>query len=469
MKHLLQILAVTICLAVPVTPPWAQPPHQHLIAVTSTADTGSGSLRDAVATARSGDTIVFNVTVPIALDSPVTIARNLTIDGPATVNAGLATELFIVNSGLSVTIRALSMGGGFGPGVGCIQNDGALSLVNSNIQGTEAIGGDGAISNSGTMTITNSTISGNSSLLGTGGINNFGTMTITKSTISANQVSESSGGGIYNSGTLSITDSTLSSNSAGGFAGGLGGAIANGGTLNVTNCAFKGNQAENGGGAIVSGGTLNVINSTFIDSGESLRRDAIVLTFGTATLTNSTLENVGDLFVAGGSVSLKGVILVGGEGVPAGEFPNCLGAVSDNGYNISDDNSCAFSAVGSQNGTDPKLDPNGLQNNGGPTQTIALLSGSPAIDAIPIADCTDQASPSNRITTDQRGDLRPDPGEFACDIGADEFQDLAGQANCYIKSVAALAQQYGGLKAAASACGFSIGALKTAITTSCGG
>ena len=64
------------------------------------------------------------------------------------------------------------------------------------------------------------------------------------------------------------------------------------------------------------------------------------------------------------------------------------------------------------------LDPEGLQENGGFTATIALLAGSPAIDAIPAADCTDQNG--NAITTDQRGVARPQGN--GCDIGAFEVQ-----------------------------------------------
>ncbi len=74
--------------------------------------------------------------------------------------------------------------------------------------------------------------------------------------------------------------------------------------------------------------------------------------------------------------------------------------IADAGYNISDDATCGFSATGSRNSTNPMLDPAGLQNNGGPTATIALDSESPAIDAIPLADCTDLNS--NPIHTDQR-------------------------------------------------------------------
>jgi hypothetical protein len=66
-----------------------------------------------------------------------------------------------------------------------------------------------------------------------------------------------------------------------------------------------------------------------------------------------------------------------------------------------------------------------LQNNGGPTETIALDSGSPAVDAIPFASCTDQATPPSRLKRDQRGMPRPDPEDGLkgqCDIGAYELQ-----------------------------------------------
>ena len=98
--------------------------------------------------------------------------------------------------------------------------------------------------------------------------------------------------------------------------------------------------------------------------------------------------------------------------------PNCFGFApsSDGGYNLDDGTSCGFSTANhSLSSLDPLLDPAGLQSNAGPTQTIALLSGSPAIDAIPpgINGC------GTTIATDQRGVSRPQgPG---CDIGAFEL------------------------------------------------
>jgi hypothetical protein len=92
----------------------------------------------------------------------------------------------------------------------------------------------------------------------------------------------------------------------------------------------------------------------------------------------------------------------------AGNSPsNCSGTIADAGHNLSSDNSCVFTGAGSLNNTDPMLGP--LADNGGPTLTLALLPGSPAIDA-----GDDSAAPP----TDQRGVARPVGA--ASDIGAYE-------------------------------------------------
>jgi hypothetical protein len=229
----------------------------------------------------------------------------------------------------------------------------------------------------------------------------------------------SQGGAILNNGTLNVTNSTFSANQAiggslGGGGDGEGGAILNNGTLNVTNSTFFANHATGGkaprdpvvghgeGGAIYNQGTLSVTDSTF-----------------SANQATGSAPAGGGINNNGATVTLKGTILA------ASSPGNCGGsAVTDAGYNISDDSTCGFSATGSaMNGVnvDPKLAP--LADNGGPTMTFALESGSPAIDAVPLADCTDQASPTpNPIITDQRGFGRPDPGDSpaACDIGAYE-------------------------------------------------
>jgi hypothetical protein len=100
------------------------------------------------------------------------------------------------------------------------------------------------------------------------------------------------------------------------------------------------------------------------------------------TVTNCTFSENSSGEVPGsavfGQASLKSTIMANSS-----LGSNCFETVTDAGYNISDDTSCGFSATSSRNNTDPMLDRAGLSNNDGPTHTIALLDGSPAIDAIP--------------------------------------------------------------------------------------
>jgi len=167
------------------------------------------------------------------------------------------------------------------------------------------------------------------------------------------------------------------------------GGIANFGTLTVTNSTLSGNNGGYGGGIYNGiGATLTVTNSTFSGTGAALGGGIHHDEFfgGTATLQNTIIANS-----------------------PSGG--NCSGTIDDSGGNLSDDTTCRFTAASSFNNTDPQLDPDGLQNNGGQTQTIALLTCGPAIDAA--VNCPPPA-------TDQRGVSRPQGS--ACDIGAFELK-----------------------------------------------
>jgi fibronectin-binding autotransporter adhesin len=411
----------------------------------NTLDDSSGnrdcSLRDAINAAngtptsgstctRAGsgrDTIWFSVTGTVQLGGtlPQVTDRGLTINGPAspriTIDGGGSVQVMQVASGATLNLQNLPITRGY-------DND---------------VGG-GGIENFGTLTVTNSTFSSNSADQGGlgGGIYNQGTLTVTNSTFSGNSANaDGEGGGIFNSNMLTVTNSTFSGNS--GIAGD---GIYNQGTLIVTNSTFSGNSGDSSGSGIFNDRTLTVTNSTF--SGNNAAQGGSILNFS-------------------GSASLKGTILAASSG------GNCSGGITDAGYNISDDSTCGFARTGSANngdGVDPLLSTAGLANNGGPTQTIALAPGSPAIDTITLADCTDQTSPPNRLITDQRGALRPDAGEVLCDIGAYEVQDLAGQPLCGVKSVLALIRQFGSIEAAVSALGFpNVIALLKAMAISCGG
>src|SRR6266403_324502 len=294
----------------------------------------------------------------ITVTSTKIISADTTIDGGSvvTISGGGTVMVFIV-AGAGVT----------------------LALDNVTISGGNSVGAGGAIFNSsGTVTVTNSTFSGNSASRTGGAIFNTsgGTLTVTNSTFSNNSAAADSGA-IRNDGTLTVTNSTFSNNNAGHDGGAI---FNNSGSPTVTNSTFSGNSAATDGGAIFNGSTLTV------------------------TVTNSILANS----TSGGncSVSDRG------------------GPITDGGHNIDDGGTCGFTGTNCATTTgtsfcktDPLLDPAGLANNGGATQTIALEAGSPAINAANETVCA--APPVNNL--DQRGFVRPGVGATNCSIGAYEF------------------------------------------------
>jgi CSLREA domain-containing protein len=238
---------------------------------------------------------------------------------------------------------------------------------------------------------------------GTNGIFvNSGVLTLNNLTIS-NSATTGNGGGVLNNGNLTVTNSTFLGNSAN-----TGGAIFNSdaGVLSVTNCTFSGNIGTSGGGGAIftnNGGTID--SSTFSANSSVLVGNTGAAIFGngtTITVSNSILAN---------SI---------GFNCPVGQVVEVIG---NGGGNISDDSSCGFGSSTGANGKTigdgvlPLLDPSGPQNNGGPTRTIGLQPNSPAVNAVPIANCP---------PTDQRGDPRPDPADNSgtCDIGAFESIDV---------------------------------------------
>ena len=306
-----------------------------------------------------------------------------------------------------------------------------LTVTNLNDSGAGSLRGQIAAANpgdtiafqpglTGTITLTSAglaiikslTISGpGATILAVSGNNLFQVFGVTAGTvfISGLTIENGNGGGIFrDAAPLTVTDCIISGNTGGGIytEGGAGN------SLTVIGSTISGNKAGAGGGIFVSNGGLTVINSTI--SGNT--GGGIVNSLGIVSVTNSTISgNTGAGIDGGVGASLKSAIVantIGGV--------NCLNAVTSLGYNLSDDGTCGFGATGDLNNTPAGLDPNGLQNNGGPTPTIALLLSSPAVNAIPISACTDQSVPTPLpVTTDQRGVLRPQgPG---CDVGAFEL------------------------------------------------
>jgi len=331
--------------------------------VTNLNDSGAGSLRDAIDTACAGSTITFapGLTGTITLTSgDLIISRTLTIQGPGaqviTISGNQQWRIFTL---FNTTPASLSLSG--------------LSLRNGNGQSTvnfnQGIGG--AVYFSGTpgnaLTLTDLTIADNTTDFG-GGVyagGNTATITVLRSTIAGNVGGQ--GGGMVSEGngqTVNLMRSTFSGNTASSTGGGI--AIRTDGTVNVVNCTIAGNQASNaqGGGigiAINVNVSVNLVNSTITNNqGGGLQ----LIQRATANVRNTllALNGGGDAqFVFGGTFISSGYNLFG-TGVPAD----------------------AVQAT-DQVGVDPllELDGNGkpkLAFNGGPTQTIRLLPGSPAID-----------------------------------------------------------------------------------------
>ena len=368
-----------------------------------TRQTACKTIGHAISLASSGDTIGVgsatyseNLTISISLKIIGSGAATTIIDG-----GGLQTVV-VIQSGSQVALSALTVqnGSNCGTFLGAgVVNNGMLTVNSSAISGNSTIGFGGGLYNSGTLILNKTTISGNNAGgIGCGGygdgegggIYNVGTMTLVASTISGNTArgaciggecfySSGHGGGVYNDAVLTIVNSTITGNAAEAgngfkFRTATGGGIDNEGTIAISNSTLSGNSAE-GGSQYAHGG--NIYNS----SAYTVIQNSIV--------ANST----------------------------AGR--NCFGGMNSHGYNLSSDSSCSFNGPGDLNNTDPKLGP--LQNNGGPTQTQALLSGSPAIDAGNPAGCTDGRG--HLLATDQRGMPRPDPEDSGgCDMGAYESQ-----------------------------------------------
>ena len=351
-----------------------------------------------------GDYRIFNVTSPGAVtfsgltisNGRLSFASNVT-DGGAGINNASSATVNVTNCTLSDNSTVFSFQPFFvGSGGAILNGQGTLNVTNSTLSnnsntGFGGSGGDGgAIANSGTATITNSILSNNFSRGIGGAIYSNGSMTVDSSTISDN--SARFAGGIYNAGTLDITQSTLSNN----ITSDNGGGVANANILTVTNSTLSGNSANQGGG-ISNFATANITSST--------------LSNNSASTNGGGVENSGSIKIDSSIVALNTA--------PAG--PNFFGVVTSQGHNAVGDTSGStfIPAGGDQIGVTPaQLNLGVLQNNGGPTQTIALGTGSVAIDAGDDAILV----PPLSLTTDQRGTGFPRKSGIHVDVGAFELQ-----------------------------------------------
>ncbi|MGC9356886.1 MAG: choice-of-anchor Q domain-containing protein [Anaerolineae bacterium] len=441
--------------------------------VTTTAESGPGSLPQVIADAQSGDTITFDLTYPaeILIDEPldeILIDKDLTITGPGadllTVKTsnypgGGSTRLFKIAAGASVTMTDMtfanasgysSTGHPDGEG-GAIYNAGSLALIRCTLTNNTGMEG-GAIYNNGTLLLKQSLISDNfggeddsaNDAYG-GGLYNgtSGIAVIDHSTIEGNEPDpwfdpggehKLYGAGIYNGGHLELRHSTVESNY--GYAGaGIYNSVQ--GVLTLTHSTVAHNYAElemidpdtwestymGYGGGISNFGDLLAFNSTVyfnaasedgggIYNGSGASLDLEQVTIGDNQASSSGGSGEGGGLWADGGVTLKNSVLADNE---ADTYPDCAngGAAFTSGdYNLIETlGNCNIVDAGHDRfGWAIFLAPHRFAANGGPTDTFAPYSTSVLVNSIPITVCT--------AMTDQRGVPRPQGG--LCDIGAYE-------------------------------------------------
>jgi hypothetical protein len=446
-----------------------EPLEDRRLLATITVDTlvdGTGvpgtSLREAIAAAAASDTINFSVTGTINLISTgqLTINKNLTITGPGanlltiqaynpSPTAGNGSRVFNVDDGSSsstktVSISGLTLAGGDVTGTGgAIKSLENLTVTNCTISGSVATGtgsngyGGGIFSSGHNLVVNSCTFSGNSARYG-GGISCLnGSLTITGSTVSSNSATAGDGGGILSDTCpVTVTSCTISGNSATADGGGL---FVDSTTATVTSSTISGNTAGDGGGGINSGyGTLTVTNSTISGNqakinGGGIYADHTSVTVNHSTITANKADSDNNGSGAGGglievSPSTKAYhhTIIAGNTKGTSTRSDASGAIELQYSLIGDSTGATVTNTGGNKiGTsaapiDALLGP--LANNGGPTLTHALLTGSPAIDAgnaaavagsggVPQFD--QRGTPNGRVVDgDGAGGARIDIGAF---------------------------------------------------------
>lgn len=317
----------------------------------------------------------------------------------------------------------------------------SATLDHSTLRGNDAGASGGGIWATA-ATITGSTIVANHAEQGGAGLD-VGTLTLTESTVSRNSAGFN-GGGIL-TGTATLTNSTLSYNTSNTFGGGVWGSTVtldrssivkntanqNGGgivadTVGLTDSTVNGNRAMTGfGGGLVSFSVTGT-NVTVCGNTAATRGGGIAATSGSllncTVAANTAGTDCGGIFyqaVFGSTFAIRNTIVARNTVRVGGTGPDVAGTFASLGHNLIGDGTggggfTTTDLVGtSAKPINPRL--GALQNNGGPTKTMALLAGSRAIDA---------GDNAGAPATDQRGLPRRKDGNgdrvAVTDIGAFE-------------------------------------------------
>ncbi len=262
-------------------------------------------------------------------------------------------------------------------------------------------------------------------------VDNLVSASISGLTITGGNAGSGNGGGVQNYGSLALTDCTVSGNSASGYyPGGFGGGISSSNaTLSLTNCTVSGNSASYCGGVCVDGGTAKLVNCTVSGNSAQAAGGLLAEYGGTATLINCTISGnsanfpfgnaYGGLYAqyfSGGTITLGNTIVAGNTPVDVGDGGFGTAFISEGNNLIGLTNGATGWVSSDLTGTFTPLNPvlAPLGNYGGPTQTMPLLPGSPAIAA------GNTALLPAGLTSDQRGLPRVVNG--GVDIGAFESE-----------------------------------------------
>lgn len=405
---------------------------------------------------------VFHIEVPPSAQSDI----NVTLQGLTVENGYVPPPLILDGSVPTAVIRLARMGGGIAIGAGAeIQvvdstategedeggscGGGGGGGGSEGCAGPEGHGGPGESESGATVqmvTLSDVQVLNNSAGGEGGGIYNTAPITLDHVTVAGNS-SAINGGGIYNDAAMLMRDSEIGTVAAPNHANDGGGLFETGfHTSQIERSAFVGNTASSGGGVAGRRMVYEVISRSTIADNTASDGGAGIMTNGRVELINDT---VADNTVSG-KVGKAGAGLSGfgpaseqpsGGGANAANFSlvntivanntyagtpptllNCGGKGEGDpsarfysmGYNIEDGESCGLTATGDHPGVDPQLGP--LADNGGATLTMAVMAGSPAVDAGESVQCPND---------DQRGQMgRADgnlDGVFQCDIGAYEL------------------------------------------------
>ena len=401
--HLVRVFVPLICAFLSVNA------RAATLSVNNTNDNGAGSLRAVLASAADGDMINFSfpLQATITLTSgELVITNDLTINGPGAAHLALSgntnSRVFNIASNCTVNLSELTIRDGLsgaGDNGGGIHNLGTLALSNCLVAFNSAGsgGGGGGIFNGGSLTAVACSFRSNIGRAGSYGQSAGGGVVVKTPTAGG---PGGSGGGILNGGALTVIHCTFYDNRGGagghggntsieggmaaaGGSGGSGGGIFNTGILTCIGCTFSGNHAGAGG---AGGNAVGFFSGGYGGSGGMAGECGGIGNTAAAGLV-IVRNSIFALNAAGaGGTGGYGLYGSGGNGGPGGA-PDLFGAFTSQGYNLVGIGNGSTGLVNGVNGNivgtstnpvHPRL--GAFQDNGGPTWTLSLVTGSPAID-----------------------------------------------------------------------------------------